>query len=199
MIGLIEDAIIARIKDAAAATPGLGYRLASVTSYGGELDDEQALEYIDYPAVWVTFGGAGKPRAMGTQRNKWLTPATFVTLCAAHNVRGERDTRHGLVVNGEVIEVGAYQMIQDVSLLLINQDLGLPIDHLKPGAIRTLYNAKLNSQSIAVFAREWHTDFVETQPREPIDLSNPMWLKLGINYYLPGDAKADAQDTVTLE
>ena len=199
MIAEIEDAIIARITAANAAIPGLGYKLTGVTSYGGELDEDLARVVRTFPAVWVTFAGAGKPKAVGTARDKWLTPATFTVMVAARNVRGERDTRHGLTVGGVIKEVGAYQMLQDVSLLLINTDLGLPIAFLRPGAIRTLYNSKLNGQGMAVFAREWHTEYIESQPRTPIDPTDPMWLKMGINYYLkPGDNIADAADLTTL-
>lgn len=199
MISAIEDAIIARITAANTATPGFGYKLSGVTSYGGELDDDLNRVVRTFPAVWVTFAGAGKSKAVGTARDKWLTPATFAVMVAARNVRGERDTRHGLTVNGVIKEVGAYQMLRDISLLLINTDLGLPISYLKPGAIRTLYNSKLNGQGMAVFAREWHTEYIETQPRVPIDPTDPMFLKVGINYYLmPGDNVADASDLTTL-
>lgn len=199
MIDQIEDAIIDRIKAAAAATPGLGYRLPMVESYGGELDDDLAAVVRKFPAVWVTFAGCKASTRANTQGNKWRTAATFVTMMASRNVRGERATRQGLKVGGAIKEVGVYQMLQDVGLLLAGSDLGLAISPLKPGAIRTLFNTKLNGQGLAVFAREWHCEFIETQPRKPIDPSDPMWLKLGINYYLePGDNVADAQDTVTL-
>jgi phage gp37-like protein len=199
MISVIEDAIIARIKAVASASPGLGYQLPTVESYGGELDDDLAAVVRKFPAVWVTFAGSGKSRPSSTARNKWITPATFVVMVGARNVRGERATRQGLKVDGVLKEVGVYQMLHDVGLLLINNDLGLPVGNLKPGATRTLFNTKLNGQAMAVFAREWHTEFIETQPREPIDPTDPMWLSLGINYYLkPGDAVADASDLTTL-
>lgn len=199
MIIQIEDAMLDRIKTAASVSPGLGYKIASVTNYGGELDDDLATVVRSFPAVWVTYAGGGKPKPVATARNKWLTPATFAVMVAARNVRGERATRRGVSVAGQVIEVGAYQMLQDISLLLINQDFGLAIKHLEPGATRTLYNTKLNDQALAVFAREFHTGFIETEPRKPIDMLDPDWLRLGINYYLtPGDAIADGSDTITL-
>lgn len=199
MISEIEDAIIARIKAAASTTPGLGYQLSSVESYGGEFDGDLAAVVRKFPAVWVTFAGSGKSRPSSTARNKWITPATFVVMVGARNVRGERATRKGLTVGGVIKEVGVYQMLSDISLLLINNDLGLAIGNFKPGATRTLFNTKLNGQALAVFAREWHTEFIETQPREPIDPTDPMWLSMGINYYLtPGDAVADAADLTTL-
>ncbi len=199
MIAAIEDAIIARIVAAASATPGLGYKLPTVESYGGELDDDLAAVVRKFPAVWVTFAGCRASTKASTQGNKWKTPATFVTMCGSRNVRGERATRKGLTVGGVIKEVGVYQILKDVGLLLAGNDLGLAITPLKPGAIRTLYNTKLNGQGLAVFAREWHCEFIETQPREPIDPTDPMWLELGINYYLkPGDNVADAQDLTTL-
>jgi len=199
MIAEIEDAIIARIETAASSSPGLGYKLKEVASYGGELDDDLAKVVRAFPAVWVTFAGCRASARMNTQGNKWKTPATFVTMCGSRNVRGERATRQGLTDGGVIKEVGVYQMLKDVSLLLAGNDLGLAITPLKPGAIRTLFNTKLSGQGLAVFAREWHCDFVETQPRAPIDPTDPMWLKLGINYYLePGDAVADAADLTTL-
>lgn len=199
MIATIEDAIIAHIKAAASATPGLGYKLPNVASYGGELDDDLAQVVRSFPAVWVTYAGSGKPRPYSTARGKWIVPCTYAVMVGSRNVRGERSTRHGLTVGGVIKEVGAYQMLHDLGLLLLNQDFGLAIKNLVPGATKTLYNTKLNGQALAVFAREWHTEFVEEQPRVPIDPTDPMWLKLGINYYLaPDDGKADASDTVTL-
>lgn len=199
MISQIEDAIIARIQAAASANPGLGYKLHEIASYGGELDDDLSQVVRRFPAVWVTFAGSGKSKPVSTARNKWLTPVTFVVMVAARNVRGERATRQGVTVGGVLQEVGVYQMLKDISLLLVNSDLGLPIGYLKPGATRTLYNTKLNGQALAVFAREWHTEFIEEQPRAPIDPTDPMFLKMGISYYLkPGDDVLDASDLTTL-
>lgn len=199
MIAAIEDAIIERIQNAAAATPGLGYTIREVKSYGGEFDDDLSQVVRSFPAVWVTFVSAGKSRPMANSRNKWLTPVTFAVMVGAMNIRGERATRQGVNVGGVLHEVGVYQMLQDISLLLINSDLGLKIDYLKPGATRTLYNTRMNCQALAVFAREWHTEFVEAQPREPIDPTSADWLSTGINYYLqPDDGVADLSDAVTL-
>lgn len=199
MIPEIEDAIIARIVAAAAATPGLGYKLPTVESYGGELDDDLGKVVRLFPAVWVTFAGCRAPTKMATAGGKWKTPATFVTMCGSRNVRGERATRKGLTVGGVIKEVGVYQMLKDVSLLLAGNDLGLDITPLKPGAIRTLFNTKLNGQGMAVFAREWHCDFIETQPREQLDPTSGDFLKVGISYYLqPDDGVADSSGTVNL-
>lgn len=199
MIDLIEDAIIARIKTAASSTPGLGYKLPIVDSYGGELDGDLAAVVRKFPAVWVTFAGCRASTKMATAGGKWKTSATFVTMCGSRNVRGERATRKGLTVGGVIKEVGVYQIMKDVGLLLAGNDLGLAITPLKPGAIRTLFNTKLNGQGLAVFAREWHCDFIETQPREQIDPTSGDFLKLGISYYLqPDDGNADSSGVVQL-
>lgn len=184
MIAEIETAIISRIKTAA----GMLY-LRAVESYGGQFDDEAFDVVRVLPAVWVTFAGAGKPVQAG--ENRFVKPATFAVMCGARSVRSERTTRH----DGPAGEVGAYSILQDVETLLLMQDLGLAIDHFRPGAVRTLYNTKLRSNGLAVFAQEWHTKYVVTKPTdEEVDL-----LRIGLNYNLkPGDDKPDASDLVTL-
>lgn len=199
MLAQIEDGIVDTIKAASAASPGLGYKIATVDSYGGEFDDQLTDTVRRFPGVWVTFAGAGKPQPKGTAKDKFLVPLTFAVMVGARSLRGERGSRRGLTVAGNVIEVGAYQMLEDIRLLLLRQDFGLAIDYLVPGAIRTLYNTRLNNQAIAVFAQEWHTRMELVLPRLPIDPTDPDWLRLGINYYLqPGDAVADAADILTL-
>lgn len=199
MFDLIEDAMISRITAAASAVPGLGYKLPTVASYGGELDEKLDDVVRKFPAIWVTFAGCRASVKENSAGTKWRTPATFVTMCGSRNVRGERTTRQGVKVAGVLQEVGAYQMLKDVSLLLAGNDLGLAITRLKPGAIKTLYNTRLRNSGLAVFAREWHCDFIETQPREQIDPTSVNWLSVGINYYLqPDDGIADSSGNVIL-
>ncbi|EAU55835.1 DUF1834 family protein [Mariprofundus ferrooxydans] len=196
MIDAIEDAIINRIE---AARPGLGYQLKAVASYGGELDEDLGQVVRGFPAIWVTFAGSGKSRKKNSAGSKWITPATFAVMHAARNVRGERATRYGVSVGGAILEVGVYQMLADTRTMLLGNDLGLPITKLQPGATRTLYNTRLGGQGIAVFVREWHTEFVEEMPREAIDPTSGDFLKLGIDYHLqPDDGTADLSDEITL-
>lgn len=195
MIAAIEDAIVAYVQAAAAASPGLGYKLTNVATYGGQLDEDLGVAVRSFPAVWVTYAGGGKPVPCGTSRGKYKVPATFVVMMGARNVRAERNTRHGLTVDGQIVEVGVYRLMHDIGRLLLSQDFGLGITRLVPGATRTLYNTKLNNQAMAVFAREWHTEFIETPPTP----DDPDWLTLGIDYRLkPGDDVADASDEITL-
>lgn len=179
MIGQIEDAIIARIQAASSAIPGLGYKL-SVASYGGQLDDNLGEVVRALPAVWVTYAGGPKPIKANTSGTKLKTGATFAVMCGSRNVRGERATRQGLTVGGVVKEVGAYQILEDVSRILKHQDLNLPITRLVPGATRTLFNTKLNNLGMAVFAREFHTMYIEA---DPVDTTSVDFLKLGMNFY----------------
>lgn len=185
MIADIETAIIARIKSAA----GMRY-LRSVESYGGQFDDDTFDVVRVLPAVWVTFAGASKP--VQTGENRFLKSATFAVMCGARSVRSERTTRH----DGPAGEVGAYTILQDVETLLLMQDLGMAVDYLRPGAVRTLYNTRLRSNGLAVFAQEWHTKYVVTKPTDDeVD-----FLRVGLNYNLkPGDDKPDASDLVTLQ
>ncbi len=184
MLAAIETAIIDRIKGA-----GLAY-LRTVESYGGQFDDDTFDVIRVLPAIWVTFAGSGKPEQKSER--KFTTPATFAVMCCARSTRSERTTRH----NGPAGEVGVYQMLTDIRQLLMMQDLGLAIDHFRPGATRTLYNTALRNSGLAVFSQEWHTKYVELAPAETsVDLK-----RIGLNYPLkPGDDVADASDLVTLK
>ena len=88
MLAQIEDGIIAMIKAASAAAPGLGYKIATVDSYGGEFDEQLADTVRRFPGVWVTFAGAGKPIPKGTAKDKFLVPLTFAVMVGARSVRG---------------------------------------------------------------------------------------------------------------
>lgn len=180
----LEDAVIARIKSA----QGLGYKLATVESYGGQLDDlEMAVRA--FPAVYVTLAGGGKPKALGAE--KWYCPLLLTVFVGSRNVRGERETRHGATG-----AVGSYQMRTDVRDLLIGQDLALEIEALKPGQQRTLFNVKLQHAAVSVLAQEFHTAFVWKKP-DPAEVN--YLLAVGINYHLqPDDGTADAIDIVNL-
>jgi len=190
MIAEIEDALVDAVKAAS-----FGYKLGTVDSYGGELgggDKALALLIRQFPAVWVTFKGESDTKPVGTSKDKWLTEVTFLLLAATHSARGERFTRH----NASATEVGAYQIIKDARLLLLNQDFNLKIDRFSPGPVKSLFNKKLQTQSIAVFSLELKTKYVISQPAEA---NQPDWLRIGFNYYLkPGDDNADASDLLTL-
>jgi phage gp37-like protein len=191
MIAEIEDALVAAVNAAS-----FGYALGTVAGYGGELGgDDKALALLirQFPAVWVTFKGESDPKPVGTARDKWRVDADFMLLVATHSARGERFTRHSA---NATTEIGAYQIIKDMRLLLLNQDLNLAISPFKPGAVKSLFNKKLLALSMAVFSLELKTQYVISQPAEA---NQPDWLRTGFNYYLkPGDNIADATDLLTM-
>ncbi|WP_293766401.1 DUF1834 family protein [uncultured Aquitalea sp.] len=195
MIVQIEDAILSLLNTVNDGR--LGYKLAAIETYGGEFDDELDQVVRRLPGIWVVYAGGGKPVPYGTSRTKWKMPATFAVMVGARSVRSEPFSRRGLVVNGQVKEVGAYQLLEDARKLLLGQDLGLEIDRFAPGAVKTLYNLKMNKLALSVFAQEWHTAFII----EPAAGAAPAdFLRVGLNYDLvpPGDGKPDASDLVTL-
>lgn len=183
MLADIESALVDTIKNAA----GLSY-LKTVDSYAGQLDAGLTEVIRSYPAVWVTFAGSAKPVRSGS--NTWKVPATFVVMVAARNVRSEKSAR-----SGSANEIGAYQILKEVRTLILNQDLGLAIERLVPGAIKTLYNTRVGKDALAIFSQEWSTAFIDHAPTE----AEVSLLQVGMNYYIkPGDDVVDATDIVTI-
>lgn len=183
----LEDAAIARLKGASDAD-ALGYRLASVDSYGGEFDDETFFTQIrKFPAAWITVGG-DKPKAVGARA--WECSLTLAVMVGSRSVRGERHTRRGAVG-----EPGSYQLAQDVRDLLVGQSFDL-VTPLVPGPIRTLFNTRLGNEARSVLAVEFSARYTYRAPEEAPD-GDLMSVQLG--YYLqPGDEVEDANDTVVL-
>lgn len=183
MIGEIEQAIIQRVKD------NLGY-LRQVESYGGQFDDELEVWVRAFPACWVTYLGSAKPVRLGAFKYKFT--ARYATMVGVHNARSEAATRLG---DGTV--PGAYQVLDEVRLVLMGEDLGLAISPLLPLAAKTLFNTRTKAQAIAVFSQEWECEYVVTA-RGGLPLTDD-WLRAGLNYHLiPDDGKADASDVITL-
>ncbi|WP_049857121.1 DUF1834 family protein [Trabulsiella odontotermitis] len=148
----VELAIIERLR------LGLGQMAVQVESYGGQLDDDLDLVVRSFPAVWVTFGGITNTRTHGVSRREYSTCARFVVMVGDYNDRNEGGTRMG---GPALDEVGSYRMVHAVRRLLSNQDFGLPVDYLKPGRVRTLYNTMLGDRAISVFGCEFDTYWIE--------------------------------------
>jgi phage gp37-like protein len=197
-LAAIEDAIKARIAGAK-----LPY-LRTVATYGGELDDNLAEAIRRFPAVWVAFQSEGEGQRLTTSGSVYRIPATWVVLAAARNLRNEAATRKGDMVN-----VGTYQMLEDMRALLAGQDFGLEIDNLRPGRVRSLTNARFQNLGVSVYAQEWRTAYdYRVAARcaaaqldnggQPISL--PELSSIGVNYHLlPDDGQADAVDLITLQ
>lgn len=151
MITQIESAIITRLRE------GLGRMVSEVQSYGGELDDVGEIARV-FPAVWVTFAGVQNTRAISTHKNRFYTTGRFSVLLGAYNLRDEACQRK----SGQALdEVGCNRLIYAVRRLMTRQDMGLPIEPLLPGKVRSLFSTRLNNQAISVYACEFDTVWIE--------------------------------------
>jgi phage gp37-like protein len=189
MYAAIEDAIIARLQ-AANDSGALGYRLAQVASYGGEFDDETFFtQFRKFPAAWVTIGGS---KAKAISARKTLLMPVIAVMVGTRNVRGERQTRHGVLD-----QPGSYQLLDDVRRLLAGQTFDLAIEPLSVGADRTLFNVRRGSEALSVLAAEFSTRFTFGIDEETASL--PDMTSLNLRYFLkPGDDVEDATDVITL-
>ena len=183
----LEDAVINRVKTASDSN-ALGYRLASIASYGGEFDDETFFTQVrSFPAVWVTVGG-DNPKEISAK--VWECNLTLAVMVGTRNVRGERFTR-----TGTVGEVGSYQLAQDVRDLLAGQDFERMVSGLDIGPLRTLFNTRQGNQARSVLALEFACRYTYRTPA-PVETD---CTGIDLRYYLkPGDDVVDATDVITL-
>jgi phage gp37-like protein len=186
MIAAIENAIIAALS--AAQWP---WRPRVIESYAGQLDDDSLDSVLRaFPAVWVAYAGSPAPKHIGAR--KWRVDAKFAVMVGAQHLR-EQAARQG-----STADVGTYRMLADVQAALLYRDFGLAIDFMKPGAIRTLYNTRVAGQGLSVMSQDWSTAFIAELPA-PGATPGADWLRTGFEYFLqPGDAVADASDTLTM-
>lgn len=133
--------------------------VSAVESYGGEVDGEPSEIIRQLPAVWVTFAGIQKTENTNTTRRKYTTYGRFVVIVGDRSMRSESGARFG---GPHLKEVGTYRLVSAVRRLLSGQDLGLKIDYLVPGRVRTLFNTQVEKQALSVFACEFDTKWMET-------------------------------------
>lgn len=183
----LEDAVINRVKTASDSN-ALGYRLASIGSYGGEFDDETFFtQFRKFPAAWVTVGG-DKPKQISAK--VWECNLSLAVMVGTRNVRGERFTRQG-----SVGEPGSYQLAQDVRDLLTGQDFDRMVSALAIGPLRTLFNTKQGNEARSVLALEFSARYTYRTPA-PVEAD---CTGIDLRYYLkPGDEVVDATDVITL-
>lgn len=188
LIAQLEDAMIAALT---AKLETGGYK-PLVATYAGELDEEWAEAVGKLPAVWLFCEGGGDPKPYGTSKEKWLIPLSWSVIVATRNLRGERDARHGVKI-GTRLEVGSYQLLSDVRRVLMNQDFGLPVQHLKPGRLRSL-GIKGSQRGMSVYAQQFHSAYIED-----ISVFNGELTSIKLEFALqPGDAQVDAIDVINL-
>ncbi len=148
-INTIETAIVERLR------LGLGKLVRSVESYGGEFDEDLATVVRSFPAAWVTFIGVLGTKPTSTSRKQYVVSGRFVVMVGQRSVRSESASRKG--------NDGSYQLVQAVRRLLANQDFGLDgVDHMQPGAVRTLFNGQTRSDAASVFACEFDVRWTES-------------------------------------
>ena len=184
----IKDAIIALNRP----------YIAEVATYGGEFDDVESLGAVvrRFPAVWVTFAG-GMPRPVSTSKKKWHIDLNFVVLVGARSIRNEESTRHGVVVSGQLVEVGTFQLLNDVRLALLGKTLGLQIVPFDMGRISTLFNTRIQNQAVSVLAQEYKTSLVVCIDD---DADVPWLLSMSMDYHSPADSDTPvATDTLLFE
>ncbi|KWF84984.1 hypothetical protein WL94_20165 [Burkholderia cepacia] len=214
IITAVELAMVDRL------TRGLGRMVTEVKTYGGEFDDDELESVVRrFPAAWVTFGGVKRTDPVSTSRSKWRAEATFVVMVGARSVRNEETSRHG---GPAAAEVGTNLLVSATRRLLNEQDMGLPIRNLQPGAIRTLFNTKVRSDAMSVYALEFRTAWVEEslflgaypegvppgsldevfqRYNGQIDPETPDWKTTMMSYFLKPETNrpADAQDLVQMQ
>lgn len=214
IITAVELAIVDRL------TRGLGKMVTEVKTYGGEFDVDDLNQVVRrLPACWVTFGGVTRTEPVSTARREFRAAAKFVVMVGARNMRDEQSGRHGGVSKKEV---GTNLLVSAVRYLLSNQDLGLPIDYLQPGSVKTLFNTQVNSDAMSVYALEFRTLweekslFLDAFPQGPAggdldavfadydgkcDPETPDWTTTIFKYYLNPlagkDDPPDATDQIT--
>lgn len=182
----IEQAIVQRLR-----TVARGYRPV-VESYGGQLDDEMFGWVRALPAVWVTFDGA-QPTRLG--QRTWRVVGTFEVL-AAQRALVQAQARQADDDGGQ--DVGVYQLLEDNKAALVNQVLGLQIEPITPGPMRSVAKSMVNRDAIVVMAQQFRTTWTEIYPDADLSPAGD-FITLGLSYLLkPGDDTADASDTVTL-
>lgn len=165
MIAAIESAAIARLK--AAGTPEvLGYAFRTVESYPEDFDGylKEKPRGRALPAVWIVFGGWGRPVEVGQEIR---VPGAFMVVVAAENLRNETAQRHGAGPG----EPGSYQLATDVAALLHGQTLGLPIDRLELGPCRSIHPGQaIAERKVSMYALEFTTAWgLATVPFGPAD------------------------------
>ena len=148
----IEKAIIDRLQKAVYSGV-LGYKIPVIASYSGEGDDDiPHLLKTRSPAVWVAY--SGEEAAAGSRKD---VNAYFSLIVYVRNNKSENAAREG-----SLNHAGAYQLINDIKRLLIEQDLGLPIEPFSFIEAKPIINARLEKYYTTMFGLRFKTLY--TQP-----------------------------------
>lgn len=177
-----------------------------IKSYAGDFDaespDEFAQVVASFPAIWVTFKSSGKPKKVGAKKRE--RDYVFTVLVAANSGRREETSRQGAFkIDGTMLNVGSYQLVELVENALLGNRMGLAIDPLDAGEITMLFNSKTRDQVVSVLAYDFHTSATISDPDREAHLP---WIEtVNMDYvYFDRDGNVDeaprmlAQDEVNL-
>ena len=183
----VELALLERLRVAR------GYPV-HVESYGAQLDDELFSWVRKLPAVWVTFEGIREVKASG--RRGRIVSAAFEVLCAQRHLR-ENEGRLNPSERGS--DIGLYELLEDNKLLLAGRKLGLQIQPLEAGPIKSVMKGAVRDEAIAIYAQTFITQWQEMQPEPDLDNASEL-LRIGLDYLSPINAsETEATDLVTLK
>jgi phage gp37-like protein len=154
-----------RIKDAIKAL-NRPY-IADIKTYAGDFDFNDDRDFAQvvqrFPAVWTTFDGSGKPEKLGAR--KYKIPLTFSVMVGARSIRTEETARHGVNIDGQMVSVGTFQLLDDVIRAVLGQQFGITsIRPMELGAIRTIFNTKAQSEAVSVLAQSFTTECTLSVP-----------------------------------
>ncbi len=179
--------------------------ISSIESYGGDFDDGLNKDVIRrFPAIWTTFQGTGKPEQLSAR--KFRVPLVFVVLVGAYSIRNEETARQGLEVDGKLVSIGTFQLLQDVQLALLNNNLAANgvcgITPFTYGKIDKVFDNRTATEALSVFAQQWHTSCIVSHSAadRDIDMLDAEWMQVvNVDYmFKEGDDVADMSDIIKL-
>lgn len=172
MIASIELAMIGALR-AAEVAGLLGYKWGTLETYPDDWD-LYFEEKVDWraPAAWAVFAGANRIMMTGQGRIRF-EGAQFGLVVAAENKRNETSTRHGGPADAPLPEPGSYQLLMDAAAILSGSTLGIDIDALAPGAVRTVrpFDA-LKKRNVSMLAIMFTTAFEISAIEGDLDLAD---------------------------
>ncbi|WP_372404947.1 phage protein Gp37 [Acinetobacter piscicola] len=179
--------------------------ISSIETYGGDFDDGLNKDVIRrFPAIWTTFQGTGKPEQISAR--KFRVPLVFVVLVGAYSIRNEEAARQGVEVDGKLVSIGTFQLLQDVQLALLNNNLAAHdvcgITPFTYGKIDKVFDNRTATEALSVFAQQWHTSCIVSRSAADfdIDMLDAEWMQVvNVDYmFKEGDDVADMSDFIKL-
>ena len=179
--------------------------ISSIESYGGDFDDGLHKDVIRrFPAIWTTFQGTGKPEQISAR--KFRVRLVFVVLVGAYSIRNEEAARTGVEVDGRLVCIGTFQLLQDVQFALLNNNLAAHnvcgITPFTYGKIDKVFDNRTQTEALSVFAQQWHTSCIVSRSASDrdIDMFNAEWMQVvNVDYmFKEGDDVADMSDFIKL-